>query len=279
VRLCLTFTLLFLLVSCRQALPKSESPRYVITSPEAAEIVYLLQGIKNVVGVAEEVDYPAPFRELPKVGSFGGITFEKIIELNPSLVITASLEQERLAGELQKIGIETLVIYPQSIDEMLESIVIIAEKIGIRDRGVAVRDSLKTELNSLVEKVPTTNKPRVYVEIYGNPIMSVSNKSYVGRLVNIAGGDNIFTELPRDYSRVKQEDVINYNPDIIIITYPGVTAKDVINRKGWQHLSACKENRIYHDINPDLILRAGPRFLEGISVLQSLFNSFDNIDK
>ncbi|MBW6516840.1 MAG: helical backbone metal receptor [Candidatus Cloacimonetes bacterium] len=260
-----------LLISCSQERERSEEDRYVITSPEVGEIFYLLQGVKNVVGVTEEVDYPADFKEIPKVGNFGAVSREKIIALDPTIVFTSGLEQEHLSFELEKAGIKTVSIYPQSINEFLVSIEEIAKYLKIEEKGKEIADSLRNEIDNL--RYLDKERPSVYLEIYGNPIMSVSRYSFIGEIVELAGGTNIFDELPRDYSRVRAEDVIMADPDIIILTYPGITAEDVRSRKGWQNIKACQDGRIYtiEDIDPDIILRASPRIIEGIKKLQEIF--------
>ncbi len=247
--------------------------RYIITSPEIAEIVYLLQGADNIVGITIECDYPVKLQEIEKVGNFGKVDFEKIISLDPTIVFTSGLEQELLTTKLEKLQIPTAQFYPKSIADMISSIREIGKLIGVEKRANFVADSLEIE----IEKISQNNgekSPKVYVEIYNNPIMSVSDRSFVGEVIQKAGGNNIFAELPRDYSRVKAEDVINADPEIIILTCPPeVTAKSIKIRKGWEVISAVKNDRIYTalDINPDLIIRATPRVIEGMKKLQKIF--------
>ena len=104
--------------------------------------------------------------------------------------------------------------------------------------------------------------------------MSVSDQSFVGELIELAGGDNIFTELERDYSRIKAEDVIRAAPDIIIC-YSQDSVDNIKKRMGWQNIPAVQNNRIYFekDLNPDWILRAGPRCILGARRLQEIFYS------
>ena len=247
--------------------------RYIITSPEIAEIVYLLQGADNIVGITIECDYPVKLQEIEKVGNFGKVDFEKIISLDPTIVFTSGLEQELLTTELEKLQIPTAQFYPKSIDDMISSIREIGKLIGAEKRANFVADSLETEIKKISQN-NGDNSPKIYVEIYSNPIMSVSDRSFVGEVIQKAGGNNIFAELPRDYSRVKAEDVINANPEIIILTCPPeVTAESIKIRKGWEVISAVKNNRIYTalDINPDLIIRATPRVIEGMKTLQKIF--------
>jgi len=255
---------------------KSESKigeRYIITSPEIAEIICLLKGSENIVGVTIECNYPAELQEIEKVGNFGKVDFEKIISLSPTLVFTSGLEQELLTSELEKLKIPTTQFYPKSIEDMITSIREIGKLIDEEKRANLVADSLQMELTKITSNVGDTS-PKVYVEIYNNPIMSVSDNSFVGEVIEKAGGNNIFAELPRDYSRVKAEDVIMADPEIIVLTCPPeITAEHIKIRKGWEVISAVKNDRIYTalDINPDLIIRATPRVIEGMKKLHKIF--------
>jgi len=151
---------------------------------------------------------------------------------------------------------------------MYDSILEIGEIIGKSQRAQAVTDSLKLAVQKLKARKLTTAK-NVYVEIYGDPIMTVSDSSYVGNLIELIGANNIFDTLPRDYSRVSAEKVVAANPEIIILTYPGVNPADIVQRRGWQELAAVQNQRIYNieDINPDLILRSTPRVILGLEKL------------
>lgn len=266
--------LLIFLVSCQFQKPTGNEQRYVITSPEVAEIVCMLEGADNIVGITAECDFPAYLKEKEVVGNFGKVDYEKILKLKPSVVFTAGLEQDALSAELTKLGILVEQIHSRSIEEMLSSIERIGKMIGQLERSRFVTDSLKQEMLNIPE---FDHSPLVYVEIYADPIMSVSRDSYLGELVNLAGGRNIFQELPRDYSRIDPEKVIAANPAIIILTHPVTTKKEVSQRKGWQVIPAVKNQRIYNDqdVDPDLILRASPRFILGVHKLQRVLYETD----
>jgi len=274
--------LVLIIISCNVPQKKSEIPRYIITSPEVAEIIALIGSTKNIVGVTLECNFPPELKEIPKVGTFGKVDFEKIIELEPTIVFISGLEQKHLAAELIKLNIKTELIYPKSIAEMISSIRKIGTLTDKEKRANLVADSLQTQINQLTNSTSSTDSnsstnstdsPKVYIEIYGNPIMSVSDNSFIGEVIQLAGGNNIFAHLPRDYSRIKPEEVIQADPEIILLTYPGIAAEQIKERKGWNVISACKTDRIYtiENINPDLILRASPRIIEGIKLLQKAF--------
>ncbi len=274
----IAFLLIFMaFFACQKKDFNNSQKRYIITSPEVAEIVCMLDGSQNIVGITSECNYPTELKNIENIGNFGKVDFERIIELEPTIVFTSGLEQDALASELSKLDITVEKIYPHSIQEMIESIRTIGERIDQKKRAEFIADSLQTSIRQLTDSIDSNVSPKVYIEIYGDPVMSVSDRSFVGELVEIAGGDNIFSQLPRDYSRVDPEKIIEADPDIIILTYPGVTSEQIKNRKGWDVISACRNNRIYtsQEINPDLILRASPRVVKGLKILQRVFNETD----
>ncbi|MCF7912263.1 MAG: helical backbone metal receptor [Candidatus Cloacimonetes bacterium] len=261
-----------LLSNCTKP-PKADSSnlKLVITSPEVAEIVYQLQGEKNIAGVTMECNYPVELQKIFRVGTFGGIDMEKVAGLQPDVIFVSGLEQNFLAAELQKLAFRVEKVYPASLAEMLRSIGEIAKVIGAEQVGKELTDSLSAVIEHLRETMPE-QRPSIYVEIYGDPIMSVADDSYVGELVELAGFDNIFAGLPRDYSRVSPEAVLAADPDYILLLYPGMNSEQVESRKGWGQVSAVLHQHIYNseDIDPDLLLRATPRSLEGVKLLREL---------
>lgn len=247
--------------------------KYIVTSPEIAELIYLIGAQNDVVAVTKECDYPAYYQNLPIVGNFGSVDIEKIVSIHPSIVFTTKLEQNKLNSELTKLNIKTIAIYPKTVDDMLEAIMKIGESTNKNNRAKFVVDSLKTEFLTL-KNISKEKKyhPKVFIEIYNSPLMTASNESFVGKLLDYAGGENIFIKLPRDYCRISPEKVLKNNPDIIISLVPGVTKKNIASRKGWQNLNAVRNNRIYttEDIDPDILLRAGSRVINGIKDLQKI---------
>ncbi|MCL2064994.1 MAG: ABC transporter substrate-binding protein [Candidatus Cloacimonetes bacterium] len=275
---------MLVLLSCTNP-TNDNKERYVVLSPEIAEILAYLGISDRIVGITAECDYPLELQNIEIVGNFGQFSLERILALNPSIVFTTALEQNEITEQLIKMNIKTYQFYPRNTNDLIEMI----HKIGEITQVETIADSLATYLQSRFEEfshfasqysqtnnLPSDSqhsdvsyKPKVYIEIYGNPIMSADNSSYLGQLLLYTGAENIFPELIRDYARVNPEDVVILNPDVIILTYPGITAEDVKNRRGWNSINAIQNGNIFtiNDVNPDLILRASPRNIEGIERL------------
>ena len=143
--------LVFLQFSCMRSNQRFSGKRYIITSPEIAEIICLLEGAGNIVGITAECDYPEYLQSKEMVGNFGKVDFEKIIELDPTIVFTAGLEQNLLSAELLKLGIQVEKIHSKSISQMLESILRVGKIIDQVERSNFGVDSLKIELQNIQE--------------------------------------------------------------------------------------------------------------------------------
>jgi len=271
----ISFLLILFIQACdlKHQNQETTEPRYIVTSPELAEILAAVDGTDRIYGITSECDYPLQLAPKKVVGTFGKIDIEKVIALKPSLIFTSGLEQDKITADLRKIGLNPIQIYPKSVSGLLEAITTIGEVTGNVDRTRILRDSLSKIVTDAKKSISGLVKPKVYIEIYGSPIMSVSRESYIGELIELAGGKNIFSGLSREYSRIKPEEVVLKNPDVILLTYPGVRAEDILQRKGWGIINACRNSRIYSrkDLDPDLIIRATPRSLRSIYKLREIF--------
>jgi len=239
-RFCILFIIIVSLLGCNNKKATGAGMRIVVASPEVAEIIYSLDGISHIVGISNECTSPKELQNLPKIGGFGSINKERILALNPSIVFTAGHEQKQLAIDLGKLGIKTVLIESNSFSEFIENIKKIGNEIGQNEKATKIIDKIQCELASLKT---IENKPSVYIEIYSDPIMTVNNDSFVADLVSLAGGKNLYSDLPRPYSRINQESVIEKNPDIIITTYP-TSPKEIYKRKGWSNVAAIKNSII-----------------------------------
>ena len=257
--------------SCKQS-EKNQKKGIVVLSPEVAEIICALNAEKEITGITAECNYPPSLQQKKIVGSFSSIDKEAIIALNPELIFCSSLEQENIAYDLKNLGFRVEVIYPKGINEMLSDIERIGTLIRKKEEAVKLVNYLKEEIEKIKANAQGKLRPKVYLEIYRNPLMSVSDSSFIGELIELAGGDNIFSTLERDYARINPEAVIAAKPDIMIC-YSQDTLKNIINRKGWQNIPAIQKRRIYFekDINPDLLQRATPRCIEGMKELAKIF--------
>jgi iron complex transport system substrate-binding protein len=241
--------------------------RVVCLSPEAAEIICALGKQEALVGVVRECDYPSNLSQLPQVGSFSSPNLESITALQPDLVVLTGMEQESFGNRLSSWDIPSASFFAHSIEGLYENIRRLGMLLGAESAATQLQNELKKRFKGLEQAGETAVEKygarRVFVEISPDPIMTVAKGSFVNELIELAGGINVGKDLPREYCRIDPEMVIASDPQVIILLHNLATAQSVSARSGFSEISAVKNGRIITDLNPDIILRASPRLIDG----------------
>jgi iron complex transport system substrate-binding protein len=197
---------------------------------------------------------------------------ERIAVLRPSLVFVALPIHRQVVEKLRELGVRCRVSDPQTVEAVLAEVESAAALLGVPERGAALAASLRRRLDSLPAGPDT---PLVYVEISAAPLMSVGGGTFVSDLVARAGGRNVFSGCAEPYPVVDPERVAAGRPDVILLLHPGTSAAEVRARLGWSRIPAVKSGRIIGDIDDDLLLRPGPRMVEGVVQLRQRLHPAD----
>ena len=235
--------------------------RVVSLAPNITEIIYAIGADSELVGVVTPCDYP-PGIDKPIVGSFMVPNYEKIQVLEPDIVLITGGVQERIAEELNKLGLHVEVIRTESIDEIFTAIDTIGKLLGHERQA----DSLVKVLREKLGKVSQPpHRWRVYVEVWYNPIITVGRRSYINEMVQLAGGYNIGDTIDATYPVVSPEWVVTQNPEVILMLCED--APPPSDRIGWQSVPAVRYNRVLMPEDLNIFLRPGPRVVDAIKWL------------
>jgi len=244
-------------------------PRYISLAPSTTEILFALGLDEEIVGVSSYCNYPAKVKTKAKVGDFSHPNMEQIFALKPDYIFCTGLEQAPVIAELKHLGLRAYVADPINIEELFDTIDDIGRITKKAKEAAALikrmRDDVQ-KISSRARLIPQKDRVKVFVEIWHEPLMTAGEGSFIDELIVLAGGINIAHDLRRPYSIFSAEKVINSNPDCIILTYMDKNAPlELIElRFGWGNISAVKNRRVFNDIDPDTLLRPGPRITEGL---------------
>ncbi len=247
---------------------KAEPRRIVSIVPSVTEMVYAVGLGDRLVGVTAWCTYPEEAKKLPKVGDMN-INIEAVLALKPDLVVADVSMSSATIEKLRELGLPLLAVNARSISEMLEALVLLGTAGG---RGNEAR-ILAASLNDRVEKVKRAVAsakfaPSVFVEIWNEPLMTAGSDTYVHELITLAGGRNIAARTT-GWPMFSSEAVIAENPDLILLT--NFNKDEAMGRKAWAGLSAVKSGNVV-EFNPDLIVRACPRLIDGLEMLVKLLH-------
>ncbi len=230
-------------------------------------MLYLLGEQDRIVGISGfTVRPPAARREKPKVSAFTSAKIERIVELEPDLVLGFSDLQADIAAELVRRGLNVHVFNQRSVDEILQMIAMLGAMVGRQRDAEAWVTEIEQKLERLrAEAAVMPRRPLVYFEEWYDPI--ITGIRWVAELIEIAGGRECFPELSREplgKDRIVADplDVARRNPDIVIGSWCGrkFRPEHVYARTGWEEVPAVRERQVF-EIKSALILQPGPAAL------------------
>jgi len=252
--------------------------RIVCLTEETTEWLYLLGEEDRIVGISGYTVRPRRARdEKPRVSAFLDGKIDKIVALEPDLVIGFSDMQAALADKLIRAGLNVLVTNQRSIAEILATLRLVAGLVQAGERAeawIAACEARHAEIGAAASAWP--RRPRVYFEEWDDPMISAIR--WVSELIGIAGGVDVFSELGlqragRDRVIADALEPARRAPDIVVGSWCGkkFRAEHVAARPGWQDVPAVAQGRL-HEIKSCDILQPGPAALtDGVEQLHRLF--------
>lgn len=255
----------------------SHPQRIVCLTEESTELLYLLGEEDRIVGISGYTVRPIHARkDKPKVSAFTSAKIDKIMALQPDLVLGFSDLQADIASALIKRGASVHIFNQRSVQEILNTMLLLGSMIGVTEKAERFIDDLKHQLRTMQEKASSfATRPTVYFEEWNDPL--ISGIKWVSELIEIAGGQDCFTELaqhPLGKNRIiaDPQEVVRRQPDIIVGSWCGKKFRpdQVSQRAGWQVIPAVRNGCLY-EIKSAEILQPGPAALtDGVTRLHDI---------
>jgi len=252
--------------------------RIVCLTEEPTEVLYALGEESRIVGISGfTVRPPRARKEKPRVSAFITADVDKILALEPDLVLTFSDLQADIARDLVRAGVEVWIANHRSVEEILDYIVRLGALVGAAAAANAYAAKARVHLDD-VERAALAfpRRPRVYFEEWDEPL--ITGIRWVAELIRIAGGDDVFPEraampLARDRILADADDVIRRAPDIVLGSWCGKKFRPdrVAARPGWSAIPAVRDGEL-HEIKSPIILQPGPAALfDGLDAMHAIF--------
>jgi iron complex transport system substrate-binding protein len=259
----------------------SPAMRIVSTAPADTEIAFALGAGSKVLAGTSYDDYPAAAKSLPKIGDFQNPSVEKIISFKPDLVLATSGIQAKLRDRLEGLGIQVYVVDPTTLDALYTDLTNLGALMGTSAQTKQIVDSMKATAAGIAQKIgaaqassasPPYQTPKAIVEIWGKPLMVAGKNTLIDNLITLAGGQNIGAVAGPGFPQFSTEVLFQQNPDVYIATL-GAQADpgQIAQRTGYSALAAVQQNRVYN-IEDNLVVRPGPRIIEGLQQLAQMIH-------
>lgn len=257
----------------------SDGPvRLIATSPAVAQICSRLE--LELVGVCQtNSSLPQEYQDLPTVGMAMNPDLEILKSLNPDYVLSPSSLQSDLQPKYASIGVRSIFLNLKSVEGMYASIEGLGEKFDREEQASA----MLAEFDAFMKDYQSVNQgkesPRVLV-LMGLPgsYIVATESSYVGSLVRLAGGTNIYGDGGgEEFLTANTEDMQQKDPDIILRAAHALPeqvkemfAEEFSTNDIWKHFRAVEEGRVY-DLDSSLFnMSANFSYSEALQALQPM---------
>jgi iron complex transport system substrate-binding protein len=240
----------------------SRPTRIVSLSPTATEMLFAIGAGKQVVAVDDQSNFP---KGAPKTNLSGfEPNAEAVAGYNPDLVV---LPDTKIAAALESLNIKVLVLQAAAkLGDSYAQLRALGRATGHRDSAARVITSMKSGIEKLVADVPHRKPPTAYYEL-DETFFSADSSTFIGRLLKLAGLDNIADKAPgggSGYPQLSAEFVIHADPAVIFLADTkccAQTTKTVAGRPGFSDLRAVKNHHVVL-LDDDIASRWGPRVVQ-----------------
>ncbi len=219
--------------------------RIVSLSPAATEQIFLLGAQDRLVGCTTYCERPEAAKQKDKVGSVIETNLEKVVSLNPDLVIGSSLTKPATVGKLKELGFKVEIFrQPKDFESLYMQFVELGTLIGEEDKAMAIAKGCKEQISRISALASSFGeRPSVLIQIGANPLYVAGSDSFVNGFIVNAGARNVLGEAKSGaYSK---ESIVKDSPDFIYIAAMGLLGEQ--ERNEWMRLdsiSAVKKKQI-----------------------------------
>lgn len=246
-----------------------DSPQRILPlTPSLSETLFALGLDNRIVGVTEFATYPKAARKKPKVGTFLNPSLEKILALEPDLVIVGSEHQDgKTSAALKKFAIPVYRVKPVDLNSIYRLISDLGEITGALKRAQKVILKMKKQVAMVERRVVGLRPQRVFYQVGIDPIVTANRQTFAADLIHRAGGILVTADNPIRYPTYAIEKIIVDAPEVIIISSMSPNTNYRRFRLSWQRwrtIPAVRNGRIYV-VDSDMVDRPSPRIVEGLA--------------
>lgn len=238
--------------------------RIVALAPHIVENTFSAGCGSKLVGAVSYSDYPPEAKTLPLVGSYDAYSLEKIVSLQPDLVLAWSAgDGKQVAKPFESLGIPVYVDDPRKLNEVATSVRNIGQLCGTATDANAAEAQYTERMSALRQRYSQSPPVTVFYEVWNSPLQTVNDKHIISAVIRLCGGRNIFVDTPVIAPKVSMESVLSRNPDVIIASGMDVERPEWLDEwRDYPQLSAVVNENLYH-IPPTILQRHTFRILQG----------------
>lgn len=236
--------------------------RLVVLAPTPVEVLYEIGAGSKIVAAVDYADYPAAAKQLPRVGNAFSISLDAVVRYQPDLVVAwKSQAQDKVVERLRELGIPVYLTNPTKLEDVAQDMVSLGKLTGKQSIANKAAAQYRSRLNTLRKRYAYRKPIRVFLQLNESPIFTVNDKNFLGQVIQVCGGRNVFGQATALAPQVSLEAVVRAAPQAIF----GTLLQRLDMWLSWPMIPAVANKALY-TLPDDTVSRPGPRLPEGIEV-------------
>lgn len=234
--------------------------RIVALSPHLAELAFAAGAGSQLVGVSSYSDFPAEVKDLPVVGDAFRIDQEQLALLDADVLLAwASGTPAHIIDSLRDRGYRVELIPSESLQDIERALQQIGELTGRRATASAAAAAFNADLATLAANWADAEPLRVFYQVSLRPLYTVNGKHYISELINVCGGQNIFSDLGELAPMISEEAVLDRDPEVVLSADTG-DESTALPWGSWKNLAANRYAN-HFKIPANTVARPTPRVI------------------
>ncbi len=235
-------------------------------APNITEIVFALGAEKRLLARTDWCNYPAEVFDYESVGNIDQPDVEKIISLNPDVVLLSEMTSKELALQIKNAGIPYFVVdNEETFEGAYTCIEMVGAVLSMEDEAAAIVSDMKERIEAVMDKVSKTEKKSVYYVMgygeYGD--FTAGKGTFISEMINSCNAENVADDTEGwSYS---VEKLVEHNPDVLLLSM-WAPADGLKTANGYKDMTAVKTDMMY-TLDDDSLQRLGPRIAEAFEAM------------
>jgi len=233
--------------------------RIVSLVPAVTELLFAMGAGDRIVGRTRYGVHPEAARSVPSVGEGIRPSAEAVAARRPDLVVLyAGADSRVTVSEMEALGVASLAVRHDGFADLYRNVDRLGVVTGRRAAARRLEQRIRCSLRAVAAVTARLPRRSVYVDVWEDPPYTVGSGSYLDSLIRVAGGRNVFGDMPQASPRVSLEAIASRNPDVVIVPRGGSGRAGPGARPGWRAIPAVAAGRV-RSVDRDLLDRLGPR--------------------
>jgi iron complex transport system substrate-binding protein len=246
-------------------------PRRVVSLvPSATDIIVGLGATAQLVG-RTRYDTDRAVAHLPSVGGGLDPSLETLLSLRPDVVIVWGTDGPAATRSmLEQAGVATFAARSEDTTDVFTTTARLGHLLGLDSTAVRLSERMRAELAAVRRSVAGRPSPTVFYVVATTPPTTAGPATFIGQLVEVAGGRLLFSDVAQLWPTVAIEEIVRRQPDVVVLPRgeDALGSPDALRGiAGWRELRAVREGRVV-TVPAELMNRPGPRIGEAAALLR-----------